>query len=82
MVLRLHPTRRPATAAAAQAEEGGSWTGEVVAAAASLQATGLGKPTKLKGLPPTRRAAVVKKELERTRPGRVRWLHAALEYLA
>ena len=36
------------------------------------------KPAKLKGLPPSRRAVVVKKELERTAPGRVRWLYNAL----
>ena len=35
-------------------------------------------PAKLKGLPPTRRRAVIKKERERTTPGRARWLYEAL----
>ena len=36
------------------------------------------KPPKLKGLPPSRRAALVRKERERTTPGRVRWLYSSL----
>ena len=45
------------------------------AAAATVPFAG---PAKLKGLPPTRRRAVIKKERERTTPGKVRWLYEAL----
>ena len=47
-------------------------------AAAGAAAPKAAGPAKLTGLPPSRRAVVIKKERERTTPGRVRWLYAAL----
>ena len=46
--------------------------------AAAAQASKASGPPKLNGLPPSRRAAAVLKERERTMPGDVRWLFEAL----